>query len=209
MQSYGTSGQNSSNMIEQNSSESDSSSGDSNNNTNENLGLAVFKGDKLIGELDPIETLCHLIVKNKFSSSILTIPDPDYPNQTIDIYLYNQSKKHPKVDIINNSPYISLDVHLNARILSINSNSKYIEQSRLDKIENAINLYLRQNIYNYLYRTSKTFHSDIAGIGRYARCNFLTISEWDKYNWLENYKNSFFNVDVSSHVKSGYLLTET
>lgn len=209
MQFYGNSGQNNSNIIEQSSSESDSSDQNSSTSTNENIGLAVFKGDKFVGELESIETLCHLIVKNKFSSSILTIPDPDFPNQTIDIYLYNQRKRKPKVNIINNSPYISLDVNLNARILSINSNSKYIEQSRLTNIENNINLYLKQNISNYLYKTSKTFHSDIAGIGKYAKSNFLTISEWEKYNWLENYKSSFFNVSVSTHVKSGYLLTET
>lgn len=209
LQYYGTSKQNSSNITDQSSSDSESSGSSSTNKTNENIGLAVFKNDILVGELTSIETLCHLLVTNKFTSSIVTIPDPDHPEDTIDIYLYNQSKKHPKVDIINNSPYISLNISLNARILSLNSNSQYTTQERINSIENYANLYLKQNIYNYLYKTSKTFYSDIAGFGKYARNNFITIDECEKYNWLENYKNSFFNVTVSTHVKSGYLLTET
>ena len=33
-------------------------------NNVESMGLAVFRGDKLVGELNNIETLCHLIITN-------------------------------------------------------------------------------------------------------------------------------------------------
>lgn len=44
--------------------------------------------------------------------------------------------------------------------------------------------------------------------GKNAVTQFLTIPEWENYNWLDNYKNSFFKVNVDSSVKSGFILTQ-
>ena len=35
------------------------------------------------------------------------------------------------------------------------------------------------------------------------------MDEWENYNWLENFKNSFFDVKVETKVKSGYILMES
>ena len=55
-----------------------------------------------------------------------------------------------------------------------------------------------------LYKTAKEYHSDIDGFGKHAVKYFLTMQEWNDYNWLDNYKNSTFNVTVDSTLKSGY-----
>ena len=62
-------------------------------------------------------------------------------------------------------------------------------------------------IYNYLNKTSKEFQSDIAGMGRFAIKNFKTTNEWEDYNWLENYQNSTFKVDLKLSIRTGILLT--
>ena len=64
-------------------------------------------------------------------------------------------------------------------------------------------------ILAYLYKTSKDLKSDIVGIGKKAVTNFLTLQEWNDYDWLSNYQNSFFDVDMKVHVKSGFLLSES
>ena len=53
-------------------------------------------------------------------------------------------------------------------------------------------------------KTSKNYQSDIDGFGKYAVKYFYTIQDWEEYNWLENYHNSIFNVDVETTLKSGY-----
>ena len=60
----------------------------------------------------------------------------------------------------------------------------------------------------YLYKTSKEFKSDINGFGNFAAKNFLTISEFENYDWLNKYKDSFFNVEINTSVKSGMLILE-
>ena len=40
------------------------------------MGLAVFRGDTLVGELNSIETLCHLITTNNLRTATISIPSP-------------------------------------------------------------------------------------------------------------------------------------
>ncbi len=175
----------------------------------ENIGLAVFKGDKLVGELTKTETLSNLIITNKLKSCRLSIPDPEDENKAIDSYLTLDTKPQIKVSIVNGTPYVKIKVEMNARISSINEIASYIPQEKIDKIEESASHYLRVHLLNYLYKTSKDFKSDISGTGKYAISNFKTRSEYENYNWLDNFQNAFFDVETEVKVKSSFLLTGT
>lgn len=41
----------------------------------ENIGVAVFKNDKLVGELNATETLCLSIIKGEVSSFLIHVPN--------------------------------------------------------------------------------------------------------------------------------------
>ena len=197
------------------SSGSESSGGSSSeeplpaNNGVENIGLAVFKHDKLVGKLTTTETLCNLIVTNKLKNCRLSIPDPEDENKAIDMFLNSETTPKIKVNIINGTPYIHLSVKMNSRVASINQISEYITNERIAKIEDSASYYLKTHLLNYLYKTSKEFNSDISGTGKYALNQFKTNSEFEAYNWLDNYENAFFNVDAKIHIRSNFLLTGT
>lgn len=174
----------------------------------ENIGLAVFSYDKLVGELNAIETISHLIVTNRLETCNITIQNPYDESSTIDLSVSLNKDTKNSVKIINGSPYITSNVDLEIRILSLNSNSKYLDETYISQIETYCNSYLESQISNYLYKTSKEFNSDIAGMGRYAMKYFLTYDNWTNYNWLENYKNAFFDVNVKSNAISSYLFLE-
>lgn len=171
------------------------------------VGLAVFKNDILVGELSSIETLCHLIITSDMEECIITIPSPFDANVPIDLYLNLGEKTKNSVKLVNGSPYITCDVKLTARILSVDENSDYFKAENLKMIEEYANSYLKSQMENYLYKTSKDFGSDIDLFGRYAVKYFWTWDEWEKYNWLDNYKNSFFKVNCDVNIKSSYLVS--
>ena len=91
----------------------------------------------------------------------------------------------------------------------MDKNSENLDKDSIKKIELYANNYLKEKIYSFLYKTSKDLKSDTVGFGKYAVHHFLTWDNWIDYNWLLNYQNSFFNVDVKTNVKSGYLLMES
>ena len=174
----------------------------------ENLGLAVFKNTRIVGELNGIETVCHLILTNKLQSYNLTIQDPFNNSDNLDVYITLRKKPKIKLNLINGSPYINIDVYLNCRLLSMNNESGYLTEENMNIIEETCNYYLKEQLYSYLYKTSKEFEADIDSFGKYAVPNFLTLEDWNTFDWLGNYKNSFFNVNVETNITSGYLLME-
>ena len=63
--------------------------------------------------------------------------------------------------------------------------------------------YLKKALNDYLYKTAKEYNCDIDGFGKYAVKYFTTIQDWQAYNWLDNFQNSTFNVNVETTIKSG------
>lgn len=174
------------------------------------LGLAAFKNDRLVGTLSGIETVCHFLLTNKLDSCSISVPNTLENNSTINMSI---SVSHrPKINVyISGSPYVTVDISLNAKILSFNNSinnlNTNISSDILNQIEYSAQQYLAEQLTQYLYKTSTEWNSDISGIGMFARKRFSTLQEWNNYNWLSTYSSSVFNVNVDLSIQSGYLLT--
>lgn len=175
----------------------------------ENIGVAVFKGDKIVGELNALETIAFLNIRNDLDRFLISVPDPENSNNYIDIYMTPLKSTNIKVDTSSQTPYIKIKCEFAGRIYSMSENAKYLSPEVLDSISNSCNSYLESAFSDFLYRTSKEFQSDISGIGKYALKNFFTTEQFEDYSWLDNYKNAFFDVEIDTSVKSGMLITET
>lgn len=173
-------------------------------NSVETFGTAVFYDDKLVGELDGMETICHLIVTDNLESCILPIPDPFNINSNVDLRI--DKKRAPSIDVqlVNGAPYISVEVYLEGIGLSLDESTNYNSSEDIKVLNTYAEEYLRLQLLDYLYKTSKEYNSDISGFGKYMLSQYLTWDEWLNSNWLENYKNSFFEVKVNVDINSGY-----
>lgn len=174
-----------------------------------NIGLAVFKDDKLSGELNAIETICFSSILKKVDSFLISIPNPQDSNSNIDIYLTPNKYRDINVSFVSGAPYIEIKLEFSGKIYSMSQNSEYLNVDVLDSISNSCNNYLESEFYNYLYKTSTVFESDINGFGLHALSKFATTSEFENYNWLNNYKNSTFDIKINTVMDSGFLLTQT
>ncbi len=175
----------------------------------ENLGIAVFKDDKLVGELTAIETLCLSILRGDTDSFLINVPDPTDPERQLDIKIFNEGHKKIKVDILNGFPYIRFEAKFTGRVYSMKEHAHYLDQNILDAISQEANRYLENILTQYLYRTSTEFQSDISGFGKYALSHFLTAQDFEAYDWQNNYVNSTFKVTIDTQIQSGFLINET
>ena len=171
----------------------------------ENIGIAVFKGDKLVGELSGMECLCHLILVDEFETATISIPDPTDSSSIINLLIH--AKKDPKISVklINGTPFIECNICLSADILSLDMNSDYSTQEALDSVQSYANSYLEKAISAYLYKMAKEYHADIDDFGKYVIKNYKTWEDWDNSDWLSNFENSFFSVHVDTKVVNGQL----
>ena len=163
----------------------------------------------MFGELNGLESICHLIITNQLELCTLSIPSPFNNNSTVQISASLKHKTKNTVEIINNSPFITCDVFVQAKVLSMDNGLDLTDEDNIGLLEVAVNKYLKEQIDKYLYKISKEYHSDIAGFGRHVVKNYLTIKEWNESNWLDNFRNSYFNVNVNTLVQGSDLLLRT
>lgn len=175
----------------------------------ENIGLAVFKDDVLVGELTALEALCRSIIDNEVDSFLISIPNPKDDKSLLDLSVNEYKKTNMDIDVSNGSPYITVNIYLFAKILSIDTSSNYLDDDFLEIIEESANNYLEKHVSDYLYKTSIEFKSCIDDFDKYAMSKFLTTQDWDSYNWNSSYASAFFDVNVHAKVNSSLLLTET
>lgn len=174
----------------------------------ENIGLAVFKDDKYIGDLSASETLYHSILSNEVDKFVFSIKSPENNDDNIDVSLRLYTPVSIDVDISGDKPIINIKIYLNGRLMSIRNNLNYSEQKTLTNISDTVSKELEKNITDYLYKTSKDYGCDIDKFYLTVKRKFLTIGEWKNFNWAEKYPNSTFNVKIESNIDSSFIVTE-
>ena len=175
----------------------------------ENMGLAVFQGDRLVGELNGFESICHLIVSSKLKNAQIRIPSSIEELDYIDLYIELEKDTNNTVLLVNGSPYIKSNPKIIAKMQSMNGNINLKDDEIVSKIEQSAKDFLEKNISDYLYKTAKILESDVDSFGLYALKYFSTTSEWEEFNWLHRYKDAFFDVNVDVNLRSSYLLVDT
>ena len=169
----------------------------------ESFGTAVFKDDKLVGQLTGFETILHLIISNKLGECTISVPSANENDSNIDLKITQSKKTKISVDTDSDNPIIYIDVFLEGFGVSLDKNINYESIEQIEKINSTTELFLKNKFENYLNKTSKDFNSDIDGFGKKAIMNFLTIDKWLDYNWLDKYKDAEFRVNVNVNIKGG------
>lgn len=175
----------------------------------ENIGLAVFKDDKMCGELTAMESVCYALIKNDIDTCIISINSPFEEGKKVELNISPSKKTKIDVDIKDGIPYISVKLFLDADILTLYNDIDYESKEALNKFSEAAKSYLESEVSEYLKKISKEYGADIHGFCNRASAHFLTIPEWKEYNWLEKFKKAEFDVSVNVDVSSSLLLTKT
>lgn len=167
----------------------------------EAMGLAVFDGDKMVGELDGQETTYYLLARGEYIRSYISIPDPLKKKYYVILNMKQNRKPIQKVEMVDGKPKISLILNLEADYLAIQSGFDYESDEGRNLFEKTTQDFLKKEVLAFLMRTAKEFKSDICGFGRSLKSKFLTWDEWENFKWLSKYKESTFNVEVKLKIR--------
>lgn len=177
----------------------------------ENFGIAVFKDDKLCGELTAVESICHSLIINKVDSCIVSIDNPvsEKEDKKMEIQIFPRNNTKINISIENDKPKISIVVKLDADIMTLDKDINYEKEEILAKISDATKNYLTTQFHDYLNKVTKEYNIDIDDFSIKAPAHFLTISDWENYNWDERFKDAEFSVNIDVNVLSSILVTKT
>lgn len=167
----------------------------------ENIGLAVFDGDRMVGELDGTNTTFHLLCTGDFVHSYWNVPDPLSEGHYVLLDIKQSRKPRHHVEIVEGKPVIHLTFNLEGDLLSVQSTIDYEAGDNSMILESAVESYIIDQLLQYLDKTVNEIQSDICGFGTHARGLFTTWAEWEAYQWKSKYKDATFTVDVNFKVR--------
>ena len=175
----------------------------------ENIGIAIFDNEKLRGELTAIETVCHLLIQNEIDTCIISIDNPLDSEKNTELSLYPKKKSKVSVKIEDDIPKISVEINLDADILTIEDDVNYSSEEVLTIYSEATEDYLEEHFKEYFNKISKEYSTDIDGFSHDALSNFLTDAEWKAFKWNEKFKSSEFDISVNLDTISTLLVKKT
>jgi len=175
----------------------------------ETMGLAIFDGGKMVGELDGEETTYHLMVEGKFNSMYFTMPDPLVEGHFIVLHVRRSRLTQKDVEMIGDKPKLITKVFLEADILSIQSGYNYESEENIEILQSATEDYIREGIEKYLEKTVKEFKTDSNGFGNKMKSRFLTWQQWEEFDWPSKFKESTYEVEVDVKIRRPGLIVRT
>ena len=175
----------------------------------EDLGLAIFSGDKYIGELTVWESICHSLITNSIDTCIISVEDPLVENKQLEIQLSPNKKSKITSNIENGAININIELNLIANIISLNSNINYEDTDTINKISTATQNRLNDELNKYFDKTARKYNVDIDKYYLSILKYFPYQKNFDDFNYKEKLKNANFNCNTHVNIISSLLITKT
>lgn len=175
----------------------------------QNVGIAVFRGDKFVDNLDVLDSMAYSLITNNINICTITIEDPFFPDKNLDLSI--SPKKNTKItaNLVNGYPYIEIEESFECSINSMNEYFNYESIENIEILENEVNEYIEKICSEFLYKISREYNLDICNFKNNISSNYLTVDEFDKIDWEDIYKYSTFKVNVNTSIEySGLLSSE-
>lgn len=173
-----------------------------NNDTLEYLGLAVIKDSKFVGSIKTNDSRGAIYLLNSKASFNESIPNPVNKNN---LFAIKTKLKKRKISTSFNNGEINIDIRLDLKVELL---YEYITESTshetIRELEDTISKLVKDQINSVLERSQKEFNCDFIGFGRYFKADNPLV--FKKINWVEEYPNARFNIEVSSKITSYNLL---
>lgn len=163
-------------------------------------GTAVFRDDKMVGELDIYETQILQMLTNHFDIAYLTIEDPLKKGNYIIFRLLATRPaqiSYRQKDV----PHFSVKLNMEADLISIQSDINYTDPQKEKFLSKYIAKALERRVQKVITKTQRKFRSDIFGLGIKVRNTMLTSTDWENYHWPDKYPDSKINVKVRVNIR--------
>lgn len=171
-------------------------------------GMAVFKGNKMVGSLNEYESRGYRwLSSDSKQGGYFQIKAPAKANAVIGLEIINFSSK-VKPQISGDNIKINIEVTANLGFYEEDGTGELLTPAMTKKLENAANLEIKRQIAACISRTQE-LESDIFGWGQDIRIN--QPKEWNRFypNWSNIYPSVTSNIQVKTLISRSYLTTKS
>ena len=170
-------------------------------------GVAIFKDDKLVGEIKNEQIISHLLLLGELKKVNIDIEDIENPAKTTVIKARQREMPQINVEIKNNKPKIDILIRLECDLITSGSEIDYTDKENKDKLSSSIKEKLNRDMHVYLSKIAKDYKADAIGFGKYYRTKVLTLPELENIHWEKIFPESEFNVEFQLHLDTTQMVS--
>ncbi|HYH04863.1 MAG TPA: Ger(x)C family spore germination protein [Bacillota bacterium] len=166
------------------------------------IGTAVFRGDKMVGNLDIYESQILQLLTNHFKQSIITLEDPLKKGYSVVVRLIGgKPTSQVKYKSVNGIDRLLVKTSLEADLISIQSGINYTDPRKQTLLANQIARELQNRIRKVINKAQQDFKSDIFGLGIKVRNTMLTTEDWEIYHWPDKFPQAQIDTRVKVAIR--------
>jgi len=169
-------------------------------NPAEFIGMAVFRGDKMVGVLDSEETRAVNILMGKLPESLIGVVDPLEPSHFVGLSIRNAKKPQITASLNGGAPIFDVDVPIEAEIITATSGINYEAAAYRKLLEAQVSHLLAGQIQRML-RHTQALGADVAGFGMHLRPQFPDASAMLETNFSALYQAADIRLNVSTEIR--------
>lgn len=163
----------------------------------EALGMAIFKGDKLINILGETEADIYNILKGDYKKNYTSFYNPKNPQEAVTvrmsqarepIYKIDKDKKKLKVKIYLEGDFYTLPFDYN-----LENDVEEFEKNSSDEIS--------RQCTDFIKKMRDEYNIDILGIEEISKRYFFDMNSFSNYNWKKQFKEYDIKVETKFKIR--------
>lgn len=162
-------------------------------------GLAVFRKDRMVGELSQEETLGYMLLTGRFRRGILVVPNPEEPDKWVSLFI-REAYRRVRVRDLGDPPRFEVRLVLDADFGEIQGKAKLLDLRSMKKVEGVAAKMIRNEALRVIRRSQEDFRADLAGFGELVR-EKVSPARWARFNWPEVYPQARIDVTVKINLR--------
>lgn len=160
-------------------------------------GLAVFKGDKMVGKLNTPETRHFLLAAMGRGLGPERIPAPR-GNGTL-VYTITGAQRLVKPSVRGNEVSLSVRVRVEGNIMEKSGAASLADEAYLREVEAAVAAKLQADCRTVLRHFQKDFRTDAYGFGAIIQARYPKV--WRQIDWEKEFPDVPINIRVEAEVR--------
>ncbi|CAA7603332.1 germination protein, Ger(x)C family [Acididesulfobacillus acetoxydans] len=168
-------------------------------------GVAVFKGDKLIGWLNANETMGLLWLKGETMKGTITVPSPAEPDKMISIQIRQGSTEViPEYD--GKNLFFKVNLKVEGDVLDEQSHEDLTKTDKIKALEEEMAAEVKKRTTAVLEKAQREYGVDIFGFGNAFHRSYKVDWRGLKDRWDEKFTQAKVKISVEAHVRDIGLL---
>ncbi|MDF2547316.1 MAG: Ger(x)C family spore germination protein [Anaerosolibacter sp.] len=170
-------------------------------------GIAIFKRDRMVGELNGIEARSLLLTKGELKGGVIVVPNVGKTNTDITLEVF-KSKTKVKPELIDGKLMMKIDVKLDVNIAEIKGTDDFISEKGRKVLQKEAEELVKMQIENTIKKVQKQWASDVFDFGGVVQREMPDYWKAHKNDWDKQFAGLIVKANAEINIRGSALTSK-